>query len=148
MRYFNFIIRQLFIIFFVLQTGVAFALPSGQHLNLCFGWDGHIDMGVDHCLTNVTQSSKDTASDDHHGDGDCVDIVIGCETIEKAVLLSAPVRCPTATFQNKPIFSMDKSILSRIGNLSSNPIRCAAVFDEGAYPVTYLSQKMMIVLII
>ena len=66
----------------VLMMSVTLALPSGVHLELCFGDDGHFDLAPDSCLDKSflpsPQQIIDPSGQEHHID--CLDIAVACNS--------------------------------------------------------------------
>lgn len=78
--------RPLLALLLLLQATAVYALPADIHLNLCFGPDGHIKISTDFCAeTFLVQESLSMSpafsGDDHHGE--CLDIVLNCDTEEE-----------------------------------------------------------------
>lgn len=149
MKYINHSIAQMIAVLLILQTGVACALPPGGHLNLCIGSDGHFDIGIAECSTDLVQPpgdlEADTKSSGHHGD--CLDIVFGCADLGNKVLRSAAIQYAKTTFRENHISPGDQIAAGQIDSLSANRFRQAAVFDGSAQLSTDPSQKSTTVLI-
>lgn len=75
--------NKLLAILLILQVVVAYSVPAGAHLNLCIGFDGHVDITLDDCVADLGHPNPPQADashdDDHHGD--CMDIAMGCASI-------------------------------------------------------------------
>ena len=87
MGYWKDILRPLLTILLVMQVSLAFALPAGIHLNLCIGFNGHVEIGPDDCAGSLEQQRRAPEPvfdfDDHHDE--CVDVAIGCPSADKVV---------------------------------------------------------------
>ena len=73
--------RPLITVLLVFQVSVAYALPEGIHLNLCFGPDGKVEISPDLCTDDLPGQQIDTAklfisADNSHGD--CLEFELGC----------------------------------------------------------------------
>lgn len=70
----------------IVLMGVTFALPSGMHLQFCFGDDGHFDVGLNSCPDAPLPVRHDsTLSLQTHHDSDCLDFTVVCDSSEKLV---------------------------------------------------------------
>jgi len=73
------IFSPLIALLLILLMSTAFASPPGSHLELCFGFDGHLDVSPDFCNTHFNSQKQQDASLTaglHHVD--CLDLAIGC----------------------------------------------------------------------
>jgi len=64
-----------------------YTVPSGLHLEICFGFDGHIDATPDACVIDPTGHPQQHAGDahEHNHHEDCLDIVIGCTSLDTLI---------------------------------------------------------------
>ena len=78
------IFRPLIVALLIMVIFPAIALPSGAHLNLCIGADGHTDIALDDCAADSTEHHWQEAlfaGESHHED--CQDLAIGCALLDK-----------------------------------------------------------------
>lgn len=72
----------------ILLMSATFALPSGMHLQFCFGDDGHFDIALNSCpdvpKPQPQQHEMALAVQNHH-DGGCLDVTFVCDFSEKLV---------------------------------------------------------------
>lgn len=92
MKHWLSIFRQLIVILLIFQVSAAYALPTGVHLNLCLGFDGHVDLSQEYCDSDSSLAPQQLdlvllSAEDHHGD--CLDVEIGCVS-------SGEFRAPTS----------------------------------------------------
>ena len=119
----------------VLLMSVFFFFPSGVHLEICFGFDGHIGVAPDACTTTPAGQLQQQVENvnTHHHHGKCLDIIIGCTSLDILVCTAEKggsfksntarnglfkiVGCDISAFQ--PIRLQDHStFLDNIGTLS------------------------------
>lgn len=82
----------------ILLMSTTTALPSGVHLEFCFGSDGHFDLQTDDCLPdNMAGQIRDEAFADHAHHEDCLDVAVGCTFSEHLYRSTATI----GTFKNK-----------------------------------------------
>ena len=64
----------------IFSISIFFSLPPGVHLELCFGFDGHVDATPGSCIADRAGQLRQQvgSTDEHHHHGNCLDIVIGC----------------------------------------------------------------------
>ena len=105
------ILRPLITVLLVFQVSVAYALPEGIHLNLCFGPDGQVEISPDLCTYDLPGQQIDTAelfisSDNSHND--CLEFELGC--------ISAGVLRPISSIKSPDKNKVAKSSANATGS--------------------------------
>lgn len=85
MKFCHTLSRLLLVLLLLVQVSAAYAMPAGAHLNLCIGFDGHIELSPDGCASTTKPVSRlpeiQANEDDHHDD--CLDVAIGCVVLDE-----------------------------------------------------------------
>lgn len=150
MRRLKDIFGPLIAILLILQVSAACALPAEVHLNLCIGFDGHIDISIDGCAGNPNQPPRQPDmilyGENHHDE--CLDVAIGCASSNELCPLVAEVCSSKAKPQrnNSPPTS-ENYPLSFSHRISKSSIRTAHL-NTGAFPPPHLVSLRTIVLLI
>lgn len=69
----------------ILLMSVTLAIPSGSHLQFCFGDNGHFDVALNSChdVPSPQQQSTSLSALTHHGE--CLDLTVVCDSSERFV---------------------------------------------------------------
>lgn len=151
MRRLKDIFGPLIAILLILQVSAAYALPAGVHLNLCIGFDGHIDISIDGCAGNPSQPPRqpDTIlyGEDHHDN--CLDVAIGCVSSDELRPLVAEVCSSKAKpKRNDSPPTTENYTLSFSHRISQSSIRTSHYLNSRAFPPPHLVSLRTIVLLI
>lgn len=151
MRRLKDIFGPLIAILLILQVSAAYALPAGVHLNLCIGFDGHIDILIGGCAGNPSQSPRqpDTIlyGEDHHDE--CLDVAIGCassDALRHSIAEGCSYKSKTKRNDSPP--TSENYTFSFFHRISQSSIRTSHYLNSGAFPPPHLVSLRTIVLLI
>ncbi len=79
--------QTLTLMLLILLMGTAAVSPSGIHLELCLGYDGHINFKTDTCLPDTIPRDpvSDTFGSEHEHPEDCLDLAVGCSSSDQVI---------------------------------------------------------------
>lgn len=94
MSYLPSINKKIIVILLLLQVSIAYAIPAWASINLCIGYDGHVDIetrGIDDRVAEpFSQLTVVSSNDGHHGD--CFDFEISGLATEHLYLRAEELR--------------------------------------------------------
>ena len=147
-----YIARQLIAILLIFQVSAAYALPAGVHLNLCLGFDGHVDISQEYCVSDSIQAPQQLDrvllyAEDHHAD--CLDVAMGCVS---SVELRPPVSEVRSTIakvskNDSPLLAANY-VFSFPRQIARSSIRSPLQMNDGISPPSHLDSLRSIILLI
>lgn len=147
------IFRPLVAILLIFQVSAVYALPSSlEHINLCFGSDGHFDISTDLCADNslaLPLSPWDTAVFSNEDHIECLDIEIGHNSSD--VLLPPITKISQSKAKTKSISSSpvtENFILSSSHLASQFSISNFSLMNSGSLPPSHLVSIRTTVLLV
>lgn len=148
------IFRPLVAILLIFQVSAAYALPSSlEHINLCFGSDGHFDIKLNLCADNslaLPLSPLDTSvfSNEDHIE-ECLDVEIAHDLSD--VLLTTITKISQSKVKTKSISSSpvtENFILSSSRLASQFSISNFYLMNSGSLPPSHLVSIRTTVLLV
>lgn len=147
MQYLPHINRKLIVVLLLMQVSIAYALPAWASINLCIGFDGHVDFerrgfvgGTTQPFYQLTVVSSD---DDHHGD--CFDFMIGGFSFEHLCVRAEEFRRRNG--ENLPEIEGEGALPSHIGLSQLSPSLTFYPYN-GTTPLSTITLHRTVVLLI